>query len=444
MPPTRRTFLALWIANFATAIGILGFLPLFPLVLRQELGMTDEASVRLWSGILTAAAPLAAVPVAGFWGALGDRVGFKPMLLRANLAVTVFVALMAASSSVGMLLVARIGQGLFSGFRMAPAMTLLSMMTADERQGRATGRLHVAMIGGGLIGPVIGGLLGDTLGLRWTFVVGSALALLGTVLIAAFVHEPARPHPARPGGADGAGAGPDVPAGPVSLQGAEPRLAPRSRVRLAAHVRGAARETLGWRAFGLAALGGVLVVAFLTRLGGSLVEPVLALYVEALGAPAEHLATIAGVVFAATPLAAVLCAPLWGGAGDRLGHRRLLVLCAVGTGLLVLPQAAVGGVIGLAALRFGAAAFQSGITPTAIAAATRGSERGRRGRSHGQTYAALGLAHGLGMLTGGALAAAIGLRPLFVVAGGLMLVAAAGLLAREARARLRTGAEAAR
>ena len=106
----------------------------------------------------------------------------------------------------------------------------------------------------------------------------------------------------------------------------------------------------------------------------------------------------------------------------------------------MLPQAAVGGLVGLALLRFGAAAFQSGITPTAMAATTRGSTLASRGRSHAQAYAALGVAHGIGLLCGDALAALIGLRPLFVVAGGIMLVAALGLGLRRARDEVRARA----
>ena len=44
-----------------------GFLPAFPIILRR-LDMTDEASIGLWTGLLTAAAPFSAALSGPLWG----------------------------------------------------------------------------------------------------------------------------------------------------------------------------------------------------------------------------------------------------------------------------------------------------------------------------------------------------------------------------------------
>ena len=64
----RRNLILVWINNFITAVGMMAFLPLFPLYL-QEVGVTDPAQVRIWSGVLVAGAPMTAVVMGPIWGA---------------------------------------------------------------------------------------------------------------------------------------------------------------------------------------------------------------------------------------------------------------------------------------------------------------------------------------------------------------------------------------
>jgi MFS family permease len=51
----------------------------------QDLGVTDPSNLRLWSGLFASAAGLSMALVTPFWGYLADRVGKKPMTLRASL-----------------------------------------------------------------------------------------------------------------------------------------------------------------------------------------------------------------------------------------------------------------------------------------------------------------------------------------------------------------------
>ena len=72
------------------------------------------------------------------------------MLLRANLAIVVFVGLMSLATSPFTLLALRLIQGIFSGF-IAPSLTLVSVQTPADRQGRVAGLLHTSFLAGGVL-----------------------------------------------------------------------------------------------------------------------------------------------------------------------------------------------------------------------------------------------------------------------------------------------------
>ncbi|TAJ20671.1 MAG: MFS transporter, partial [Planctomycetota bacterium] len=117
----KRTFSAVWWANFAATAGLQSFLPFFPSHL-EAVGVEGRGLVAAWAGAVFGATPLAAALTGPIWGSLGDRVGRKAMLLRSLLATSLFVGLMGLASSPLQLLVLRLLQGAFSGV-IAPSIT---------------------------------------------------------------------------------------------------------------------------------------------------------------------------------------------------------------------------------------------------------------------------------------------------------------------------------
>ena len=136
MPIARRNFTAIYASHLATAIGMAAFIPFIPYYV-GELGVTDGAERKIWAGCIIAAAPAMAAIFGPIWGALGDRVGRKIMVLRSLVAITVFVALMGVVSAPWQMLVLRLFQGVFSGF-VAAGNTLVSVSTPVERQGKGS------------------------------------------------------------------------------------------------------------------------------------------------------------------------------------------------------------------------------------------------------------------------------------------------------------------
>ncbi|HKM71772.1 MAG TPA: MFS transporter, partial [Stellaceae bacterium] len=87
-----------------------------------------------------------------------------------------------------------------------------------------------------------------------------------------------------------------------------------------------------------------------------------------------------------------------------------------------LPQAFADNYWTFTAQRFAVGLFIGGILPTANALVGRLVPRAERGTVYGITASAMFLGNSMGPLTGGAVAAAFGLRWVFLVTAGVLLV----------------------
>ena len=172
---------------FAVFTGFAFVLPFLPLFVR-ELGVEEPERAALWAGVLIGVAPLLAGLLAPVWGRLADRHGHKAIAVKALVSYVVILALSAAVTSVGQLLVLRIGIGLFGGIGPL-GLAMATAQAPREETGRAVGRIQAAQILSAAIGPLAGGLLADAIGIRRTFLVTAALCALALVLVLAFYEE---------------------------------------------------------------------------------------------------------------------------------------------------------------------------------------------------------------------------------------------------------------
>lgn len=403
LPPWQQNLLALWIANFLTASGLMAILPFFPLFVR-DLGVADARGQALWAGLIVGAAPFMAALMSGFWGAIGDQVGRRKMVLRALFAIALFVGAMAFATAPWHLLALRVAQGIFSGY-VAPTMTLVSVLAPPEMQGRVGGSLQSSVLAGSVFGPLAGDLLTARFGFGAMSAICAASSLAAALIVRVYVIEP--PRAAR---APGSGAA----------------------ALLTSTVQTAARDLV--RALRSADLRPLFAALFVVRLATSAVNPTLVLHVEALaGGASDASARLGARVFSAQPLALFLFTPLWGLLVARAGTLRTIVACAIGGGALTLAQAAVATPLALGALRFAAGAVLAGIFPAAFAWTAAKSDAARRGGTFGLTFAALSFGIAFGPWIGSGVDALFGYRTLLVGSGLLLLAAAAGLSARSPR-----------
>ncbi len=169
------------------------------------------------------------------------------------------------------------------------------------------------------------------------------------------------------------------------------------------------------------ALPALLFLLLMAQFGVRTVQPVVTLFVQEMVGPRPDLATLGGIAFSVTGLANVVAAPFLGNKSDVIGYRRVLLICLLGATLTILPQAFTDNYWTFTGLRFAVGLFIGGILPTANALVGRLVPRADRGTIYGVTASAMFLGNSLGPLTGGAVAAAFGLRWVFLMTGLVLL-----------------------
>lgn len=365
------------------------FLPFLPLYVR-ELGVTEPGKVEAVSGLLFAAPFFAATVATPVWGFLGDRHGRKLMVVRASFGLAIATLLMGFARTIPELLVLRVAQGAVSGF-IAAALALMASSAPRERMGYALGTLQTAIPTGTILGPLIGGTLADLVGYRQIFFVTAASNFVGGLLVIWLVRESTG----------------------------------RSRTAGLGRVLENYGTVFGTPQFRL---------LFLTLLGSQFalmaLQPVMALYVESLGASGALLATTTGVIFAVTGVASAIAAPRWGKGSDRKGYRRTLGRALLGAGLFAAPQGAVATPWQLFWLRIPYGAFLGGIVPSVHAMIGLRAPDERRAGIMGVTSTALMLGNLTGPLVGGAVAGRFGLRSVFFLSAAVLVILLLGVYPR--------------
>src|SRR3989449_1660798 len=156
------------------ALGIIA--PVFPkLVIQLEGGNEASAAgaVGLF-GTVWAAMQFVFAPVLG---ALSDRVGRRPVILVSCLGLGLDYAVMALAPTVGWLFVGRALSGITAWSFSTFFAYIADVTEPDERAGRF-GLLGMAFGLGFILGPAVGGVLGE-IGLRAPFWAAGALSLVG-------------------------------------------------------------------------------------------------------------------------------------------------------------------------------------------------------------------------------------------------------------------------
>lgn len=381
----RRTLYAIWLAQTLTIIGFSLRTPFLPFFL-SDLGATSFEQQALWSGLINAGGPAMMALAAPVWGIIADRHGRKPMVLRSMFAGAVTISLMAVAQSPWHLLALRIAEGALTGTVIA-STTLVAATMPRDRMGYGLGLMQMAIFSGSSVGPLIGGVLGEALGYRPTFVLsGSLLFIAGWIVLFLVQENFQRPAPTAR----------DAPA------------------------RGNSMRAL---LLGQAMLSMVLVL-FGLRLASGAIQPILPLFVDHLHQGSGSASSLAGLTLGVMGLTSAVAAVVLGRVGDKIGQRGVLIVTALLSGLLYFPQAMAQSVTQLIVLQalFGIAA--GGVLPTANAIVANLTPAERRGAVYGFTATATSLGGFAGPLGGAALAAAVDIRATFVVTGMLMVLLA--------------------
>lgn len=163
----------LLITLFLDAMGIGIVYPVMPDLIEAVRG-ADLGHAALWGGVLATAYALMQFLCAPLLGALSDRFGRRPVLLLSLAVMAVDYLGSALAQSIWLLLGLRLLAGVTAATH-ATCHAALADVTPPERRAQAFGLLGAAFMGGFILGPVIGGLLGE-IGPRAPFWAAAVLA----------------------------------------------------------------------------------------------------------------------------------------------------------------------------------------------------------------------------------------------------------------------------
>lgn len=135
----------------------------------------------------------ATIPVSG-WAA--RRFGARALYIAALALFAGSSGLCALANSLGMLVACRVLQGVAAGILSPLSQLITAEVVGPDQMGRVLGRVWVATALGAVLGPSLGGVIVDSLGWRWIFLINVPLGAIATV--AAFYLLPETP--ARPPG----------------------------------------------------------------------------------------------------------------------------------------------------------------------------------------------------------------------------------------------------
>ena len=380
----RLSFVVLLVSQLAATMGFTFVLPFMPIYV-QALGVEDAGNAAAWAGVINSSTAVTMALAAPLWGKLGDRVGLKPMLLRATVAGSVVIGLMGLVGSPWQLLALKTLQGCLTG-TVAAATVLVSATASAEKAGARLGTLQMVIFLAAAAGPFFGGAFADLVGIRASFGVTAALLGASAVLISIWVKEERFDAEAEDEESVAA-------EGPLPYR----RLAPS------------------------------LLALFVVQVTIMSAAPVLPGLLSTLMDEPVRVATLAGWVIATGALAASVGSVVGGKLAAKFGARRVIIWALLLAGISALPQAEVDSVAALWALRLLTGLFVGTAIPVANLAIRGSVHPGRLGEAFGVAGAATSTGNAVGPLAGGLLASSFGFGAPFL-APGVCLIAVSAII----------------
>jgi MFS transporter, DHA1 family, solute carrier family 18 (vesicular amine transporter), member 1/2 len=304
-------------------------------------------------GLLFASFGVTLLTVSIPMGAVSDRIGRKGPMVGGLVALSAASLLFAFADTLPWLFAARLVQGAADAVTWVVGFALIADLYDANERGKVTGFVMMGTSVALMIGPTFGGWLYELGGIRLPFIAVAALAAVDVLLFLALA---------------------------VPSRHAETEHVPfRTVLRVPA-----------------IAICAIVVVGISATI--SMLEPVLALHLSALGVTPARL----GIIYGAAAVATTALNPVTGSLSDRFGSRRVMMigLVMMGCGIPILGQAwSYGSALVLFVVVAAAGTFV--ITPSLAYMGEATTDAGVR--SFGVAYGLYNLAWGAGLLSGPAL-----------------------------------------
>ena len=375
METWKRTVYISLVCVFCIAFGVSQLAPILPLYF-HDLGVQTPEAMSLWSGLATGATYIIVCIAAPFWGRIADKRGRKITLIRSSFGMALCNILIAFQTTPEGVVLIRLIQGLVSGFYSA-SITLIASESPIERTGWALGLLASANLAGSLIGPLLGGYIADTVGIRNDFII------VGIII---FIHEDYKPK---------------------------------------ANVEKLSISKLKEQIPEFNSVIALCVASFIYAICIMSLQPVISVYIKGIvPSDTENLAFIAGAVFSAMGIAQLMSSSPLGKLVDKIGPRKVLVISLIYVGILNIPQAYVSDVYQLAIIRFLQGFGLGGMLPALNTYLSSKTPREFTGQVFSYNQSCLFFGYFLGSVGGASLMAWLGFTTLFWVSGGLFIISA--------------------
>ncbi len=356
-------------------------IPFLPIYMQSELGATAD-NVSLWSGVTYAITFAISAFVSPIWGKLSDKMGKKPMIIRASflLAITYFLGGIVRTPFE--LFLVRAFQGIASGLWPA-CLVMMSACAPKNKIGISMGLMQSANICGGIIGPLLGGILATAFGMRNSFYVGAVALSLITVTTILFIKEP-----------------------PV---------APEKEINKA--------QNTSYLSFikdkNILIL---LLCVCMTNLVILQIQPIVSLYVQQLSHNSDKAVLLTGFIMSLGGIAGALASPLWGKTGQKVGFYKTITLAFISAGLLMSLQGVPNSLVLFGLMQFLCGLGFSGIFPSANSILVLLTPPSSRGMGFGSLFSAQMIGGALGPVIGGVIVSFMSFNTVYIISGSILFV----------------------
>lgn len=140
-----------------------------------------------WVVVATLLTMTATTPI---WGKLADQFSKKLLVQSALIIFSIGSVIAGLAPSMEVLIGARAIQGLGVGGLTALVQVVIATMVSPRERGRYSGYIGAVFALATVSGPLVGGLLVDSVGWRWCFFAGLPVALLAFVVLQKTLHLP--------------------------------------------------------------------------------------------------------------------------------------------------------------------------------------------------------------------------------------------------------------
>lgn len=356
-------------------------IPFLPIYMQNELGATAD-NVSLWSGVTYAITFAISAFVSPIWGKLSDKMGKKPMIIRASflLAITYFLGGIVRTPFE--LFFVRAFQGIASGLWPA-CLVMMSACVPKNKLGISMGLMQSANICGGIIGPLLGGILATAFGMRNSFYVGAVALSLITVTTVLFIKEP-----------------PAVP---------EKEINKAQNTSYLTFIKDKNILIL-------------LLCVCMTNLVILQIQPIVSLYVQQLSHNSDKAVLLTGFIMSLGGIAGALASPLWGKTGQKVGFYKTITLAFISAGLLMSLQGVPNSLVLFGLMQFLCGLGFSGIFPSANSILVLLTPPSSRGMGFGSLFSAQMIGGALGPVIGGVIVSFMSFNSVYIISGSILFI----------------------